>query len=115
MSDPYSAPHTRPPLLSKRRIVDAVLYIMVTATTCQIPVYAADNEPVIVAATGGIPSTDLADAGGTLQEVVVSARKRQEDAQTVPISIVAISGDQLEQSHAFLAGDIVHRGLFFRG
>jgi iron complex outermembrane receptor protein len=39
--------------------------------------------------------------------VVVSARTGQEDAQTVPISIVAISGNQLEQSRAFLAGDIV--------
>jgi iron complex outermembrane recepter protein len=41
-------------------------------------------------------STTDAAAGGTLQEVVVSAQKRSEDIQNVPISITAISGEQLQ-------------------
>jgi iron complex outermembrane receptor protein len=90
-----------------RRIVAAVLYVVATAAACQAPVHAADTGTALVASAAGSAGSDLADTSGTLQEVVVSARKRQEDAQSVPISIVAISGEQLEQSHAFLAGDIV--------
>ncbi len=49
---------------------------------------------------------DSNDAGGSaddegygrLQEVVVSARRREENAQSVPIPIAAVTGNQLEQS-----------------
>jgi len=54
------------------------------------------------------PDSATATASGdALQEVVVNARKREENSQDVPISIVALSGDQLERSHASLASDIV--------
>jgi iron complex outermembrane recepter protein len=36
-------------------------------------------------------------AGGGLQEVVVTAQRRPEDLQTVPVSVTAISGEALEQ------------------
>ena len=65
----------------------------------------ADNADADSAADAA--GADFADSDGSLAEVVVGARKREEDAQAVPISIVAISADQLASSHAFLAGDIV--------
>jgi iron complex outermembrane recepter protein len=102
--DPYSAPCSRPPSLFMRPLVGTMAYAAMLATACPLTAKAADTDSPILAANA--PTASL-DGSGTLQEVVVSARKRQEDAQSVPISIVAISGDQLERSHAFLAGDIV--------
>jgi iron complex outermembrane recepter protein len=37
-------------------------------------------------------------AGGELQEIVVTAQKREENLQNVPITVTAISGDQLSAS-----------------
>lgn len=42
----------------------------------------------------------------TLQEVVVTARKRKEDIQNVPVSMVAIVGDQLTAQHVQSIDDI---------
>ncbi|HTW75855.1 MAG TPA: TonB-dependent receptor [Steroidobacteraceae bacterium] len=49
--------------------------------------------------TGQTPADQTAQAGtatGALQEVVVTAERRAEDVQTTPISVVAVSGDQLQ-------------------
>ena len=65
------------------------------------PVLAQESAPTLT------PAEDSSAAGGGLEEVVVNARKRAENSQDVPISIVALSGEQLERSHAYLASDIV--------
>ena len=52
----------------------------------------ADQSPN--AASGAQPA---AAEGGVLQEVVVTAQKREQNLQKVPIAITALSGDQLVQ------------------
>jgi iron complex outermembrane receptor protein len=42
-----------------------------------------------------------------LDVIVVTARKREERIQDVPISIIALSGKQLERSHSYLATELV--------
>jgi iron complex outermembrane recepter protein len=42
-----------------------------------------------------------------LDVIVVTARKRQENSQNVPISIIAVNGEQLDRSHTRLLTDIV--------
>jgi len=39
------------------------------------------------------------DPSSILQEVVVSARRRDEDIQTVPLSITALSSEQLKENN----------------
>ncbi len=49
-------------------------------------------------AGGGIAhAAEAGDTGGTLEEVVVTAQKRSEDLQKVPISLQVLSGQELEQ------------------
>ena len=43
-----------------------------------------------------ISASDEETAGGIMEEVVVTARKREETAQSVPIPITALGGDRLE-------------------
>jgi iron complex outermembrane receptor protein len=43
----------------------------------------------------------------TLDVIVVTARKREERSQDVPISIIALSGKQLERSHSYLPAEFV--------
>ncbi len=55
-----------------------------------------------LAQTSAAPPTDAASAAAPasgLQEVVVTARRRSEDLQSVPISITAFSGQQLQERH----------------
>jgi len=49
-----------------------------------------------ILASGGIVHADSADTG-ELEEVLVTAQKRTEDLQKVPISIQVLSGEKLEQ------------------
>src|SRR5689334_3703553 len=64
---------------------------------------------LLLSATLSAPawSQEATATDGALEEVVVNARKREENSQEVPISIIALSGAQLERSHAYLANDIV--------
>jgi iron complex outermembrane recepter protein len=45
-------------------------------------------------------------SGGGLQEVVVSANRREQSLQKVPVSITALSATTIEQQHAVNLGDI---------
>ena len=45
-------------------------------------------------------------ATNTLEEIVVTARRREESAQDIPISVVAVSGSEVEQLGAQTLGDI---------
>jgi iron complex outermembrane receptor protein len=46
--------------------------------------------------------------GGALEEIIVSARRREENVQDVPISITAYSGAQLEQLGVEDLADVAH-------
>jgi iron complex outermembrane receptor protein len=48
----------------------------------------------------------VASADAVLEEIVVTARKREEELQTVPLSVTAVSGDQLKQESVRLVTDL---------
>ncbi|HKE96175.1 MAG TPA: TonB-dependent receptor [Povalibacter sp.] len=48
-------------------------------------------------------------AAPALEQVVVTARRREERSQDVPISLAAIRGEDLDRSRVYLASDIVQR------
>jgi iron complex outermembrane recepter protein len=48
----------------------------------------------------------LSGPSGELNEIVVTARKRQENSQEVPISIITVSGEQLDRSHIYLLSEL---------
>ena len=66
----------------------------------------------ILAVTGTASAQDQQSSGATLEEVIVTATKREERLQDVPESITAIGSDdilkrgllQMEDSIAFVAG-----------
>lgn len=57
--------------------------------------------PLLLATTmlSGIPAAIAADAPSTLEEVVVTAQKREENLQKVPMNVQAITTEKLEQLH----------------
>jgi len=58
------------------------------------------------AGTGDATPGDEAGAGGQLQEIVVTSRKRSEDIKDIPISVSAISGTALAEHHVADYDDI---------
>ena len=46
----------------------------------------------IAAEAADTPSASAAGTGGTLEEIVVTAQKRQQSTNTVPMSITALPG-----------------------
>jgi len=48
----------------------------------------------------------LAQSGAVLEEVIVSARKRDENIQSTPIAITAITGASIDESKLFTVSDI---------
>ena len=82
------------------------------------PCLAARNRPFVffalalvcgsVVAPGDRLSAEvIGNPTGELDVIVVTARKREERAQDVPISIIALGGNQLERSHSYLPAEIV--------
>jgi iron complex outermembrane receptor protein len=53
-------------------------------------------------------ASDL-DGGGRLEDVVVTARRRAENIQDVPIPITAIAGNSLEESGQYRLEDLNER------
>src|SRR5581483_5783064 len=49
----------------------------------------------------GVLLADAGDSGSSVSEITVSARRRSENAQSVPIPIAALGGDSLEQAGQF--------------
>jgi iron complex outermembrane recepter protein len=62
------------------------------------------------------PPSDQVDGQSHLEEIVVSARKVDENLQTVPVSITVLSGQQLREQSATRLTDVVQftPGLAFR-
>lgn len=63
--------------------------------------YLASASAIALAATGVTSSAALAQGAGELEEIIVTAQKREENIQDVPISVTALSGKNV---NAFLAG-----------
>ncbi len=61
----------------------------------------------IFAHSAGSNAEAISNSTGELDDIVVTARKRQENSQDVPISIIAVSGQQLDRSHTYLLTDVV--------
>ncbi|MDX2142930.1 MAG: TonB-dependent receptor [Rhodospirillaceae bacterium] len=70
--------------MTKRSMTRSVFISALLATTAS---------PVAFAQQGGSSAT-----GGLIEELVVTAQKRTESIQEVPISIIALSGDQLART-----------------
>ena len=51
-----------------------------------------------VALSAAVASVSMTVAGQALEEVVVTAQKRVESLQDVPISVTAISGEQIQDA-----------------
>jgi iron complex outermembrane receptor protein len=71
------------------------LFLLVAAAV-PWPAAFAQNAPGAPADQSQAAASSTPAADNTLQEVVVTAERRATDVQTTPISIVAISGDQLQ-------------------
>jgi iron complex outermembrane receptor protein len=61
--------------------------------------------------TYGVPAQAAASAaeserGGALEEIIVTARKRSESAQTTPVAVSAISAEALESAHLTRIDDL---------
>lgn len=52
---------------------------------------------VWASSTAALLSTDMTMAADMLEEVIVSARKREENAQDIPVAVTAISGETLDR------------------
>src|SRR6266481_2650574 len=52
------------------------------------------------------PAADASDSEG-IQEIVVTAQRRSENLQNVPITIQAITGDQLKQLNVTTFNDLL--------
>src|ERR1700688_1973439 len=86
------------------------VFIVVTALAAGMVVLLAapsvsNAESASVAATD-TSATDAGDGRAGLDEVVVSARRRAEKAQDVPIPITALSGSALDESGLYRIEDL---------
>lgn len=60
----------------------------------------------VALASLGSTSSVLAQAGGVIEEVVVTARKKTESLQTVPVAVTALSGSFIEKNFASSVKDL---------
>jgi iron complex outermembrane recepter protein len=65
----------------------------------------ADTNPTAAVAGGSTPD-QLSSAADQLQEVTVTARRREEQLKDVPIAVTALSGEQLEEDQINTIKDI---------
>src|SRR3546814_4429739 len=72
---------------------------------------AAQDQPPATTPTQSIASRGSAEAvgGDRLGDIVVTARRREENAQTVPVSVTAFSGAALEQRNVHELQDLKRR------
>lgn len=64
---------------------------------------------VLAAGLGLVNASAFAQVEGGLEEIVVTAQKRVESLQVVPIAVTAISGDALQNMQAFDVADLATR------
>jgi len=54
----------------------------------------------------GVAEAQQVDQGTQLQEITVTARKQTENIQRVPMAVMAVSGDQLQNEHVYDLNDL---------
>ncbi|WP_246605120.1 TonB-dependent receptor [Aquisediminimonas sediminicola] len=79
----------------KNTYITHALFMAMAASAFAVPSLAQETNAV----------ADQADSGG-LEEIVVSARRRNETVQDTPVAVTAISPSQLEASAALTIGDL---------
>ncbi|NEX93446.1 TonB-dependent receptor [Caulobacter sp. 17J65-9] len=62
--------------------------------------------PTAALAETASADTAATDTGDTVQEIVVTARKREEKLQEVPIAVTAVSGETLERQQVITVKDV---------
>ena len=108
------------------RLCDLVLFLSVLVTPFAIANEkieessdAKNNQPLVVAQAGDVRNQRNADASPTssaIEEVVVTARKKQESLQDVPISMSAFNSEALDSGLVTGIEEIAQQtpGLFFQ-
>ena len=61
----------------------------------------------ILSAAAALPA-QAQESGGGLEEIVVTAQRRETDLQTTPIAISAYSGESLTEAKIFSAADLAN-------
>jgi iron complex outermembrane recepter protein len=72
----------------------------------QAPVSFAQSATTSPPTTASTDSSGAADSSGALEEVVVTAEKRSEDVQKIPVAVATASGDELVRSGALQLRDL---------
>src|ERR1700732_4018839 len=84
---------------SDTNIAKIVTYFVLGSTTLTFSSYAAAEDTQLTATTES-------SGGAKMEEIVVSARRVRENAQTVPISITALTEDSLRRDDIRTATDL---------
>src|ERR1700739_873150 len=69
---------------------------------------AAEQGPSTAAKPAASDSGSLAQGASELQEIVVTAQKRSEDAQTVPVSLSVLTGADMQEQGFRDVSDLAH-------
>ena len=70
--------------------------------------FAGSSAFALAAVVAVLPSASFAEDGGEATDIIVTANKRAERLQDVPIAVSTVSGDSLAASHVTQAEDIAH-------
>ena len=64
---------------------------------------------ILGASAVAVPQAWAQDAGGGLEEIVVTAQKREQSLQDVPIAVTAVTEESLQANRIFTVNDLLHR------
>ena len=84
--------------------MNIIKFGMVSAIALSVPAYAQEDPAQSTDSASSEATTESSDAGS--EEIVVTAQRRSENIQDVPISIAAFSGEQLTQDNVFTVQDL---------
>ena len=85
--------------------MNLIKFGMVSAIALSVPAYAQEDPVQSADSTSSeVESTESSDTGS--DEIVVTAQRRSENLQDVPISIAAFTGEQLTEANVFTVQDL---------
>ena len=93
----------------------AIGIAQVTQTDGRSPNGGSDTAPVAIPASPSLDAETGADSGATLDTITVTAQKREETTQRVPLAITAIGAADLAAADIGTSGDIQRRVPNFSG